>query len=96
MAAVVCRRHIDGPFCGGPLQLDPFALLLEENSHFILERLPEEAVDERVQAAVREGRQPDSVTRQRVFLPERVPACVPSQQVDAYEGVLREPAEEED
>lgn len=78
------------------MQFGPSGPLLEKKSHFVLEGLPEEAVDERVEAAVRERCQSDSVTCQGVVLPQRAAVCVTSQEVDAYEGILREPAEEED
>ena len=47
------------------------APLLEKKPQFVPKGLPEEAVDERVQAAVRKGRQPDSVTCEGEVLPQR-------------------------
>lgn len=60
------------------MQLVPSALLLEKKLQFVLKGLPEEAIDERVEAAVRKGRQPDGVTCQGVVVPQRAAICVPS------------------
>lgn len=68
---------------------------MKEKLQLFLKSLAKEAVDERVQAAVGEGCQPDGVPRQRVVLPERPALRVASQEVDADEDVLREPADEE-
>lgn len=78
------------------MQRGPSALLLEKKPQFILKGLPEEAVDERVQAAVGKGRQPDGMPCQGIVLPQVAAACVTSYKVNAYKHILWEPAEEED
>lgn len=78
------------------MQHHPIVSLLEKSPEFILKSLPEEAVDEWVEAAVGKGRQPDGVGRQWVILPQRAAVRVTPEKVNARERVLWQPAEKED
>lgn len=93
---VLCCWFVDGFSRGGPVQLGPSAFILEKKPQLFPKGLPKEAVDERIQAAVGESRQPDSVTRQGVILPQCAPVRVAPHEVHTYKHVLWQPAEEED
>lgn len=77
------------------MQHCPASILLEKEPQLVLEGLPKEAVDERVEAAVGEGRQADNMSCQRVVVPQRAAICLPPQEVSTNEHILWEPANEE-
>lgn len=78
----------------------PTGLPLDKESQLVPERLSEEAVNDRVQAAVGKGGQVDDVSGQRVIVPQRGLATLRRvggalEQLDADKDVLGEPADEE-